>query len=52
VVGVRTVRVLSDVELAKDNDRFVSQESAVGLVPWVFRVGDPNEPVKRAKKQR
>ena len=52
MVGVRTVRVLSDVELAKDNDRFVSQVPAVGLVPWVFRVSDPKMPVKRAKKQR
>ena len=47
-----TVRVLSDVEFAKDHYRFFSQVAAVGLVPWVFRMDDPNKWVRRTKKRR
>ena len=39
---VLTVRVLSDIEFAKDNDRFVSQVPTMRLVFWMFGMSYAN----------
>ena len=38
---VRTIRILGDVEFAKDDNGFVSQVPAVSLVSWMFGMRDP-----------
>ena len=45
-----TVRVLSDIEFAEDNDRFISQVSTMSLVFWMFGMSYANCPVSYMSK--